>query len=332
MRRWILIGLSFVGSAVLLWLVLRDVPFQEVISGIQQANPFWLFVNFIAVTLGLGFRGVRWWGLLERRLSVKEAFLLQGVTFMLNQLPLRAGEIARSAIVTRHQIPFVTSVTSILVERILDMLLVVVMIAVALTQLPDAPPEVGQGAFVFGTLALVGFVGMIGLAKFPNLAHSLIDSVLKTIPFLEKLPIRTLFTQILGGLSPLTHLKGFMHVVGWTAISWTASFASLWALVNALNVQGVNVFVVVVMGVCLTALGLALPLSVASLGPFQAAMVVLAPLVGMENSQAVTLGFLANGMAILGYVVWGTIGMFVMGLSLGEMFTQHPQNKQNPAH
>ncbi len=329
MRQRLLIALSFIGSAVLLYLVLRDVPFEQVITGLQQANPFWVFMNFIAITLGLFFRGVRWWGLLGRKLPLKDAFLLQGVTFMLNQLPLRAGEIARSAIVTRHRIPFMTAVTSIVVERILDLLLVVVFLAFALTQVPSVPPEVGSGATLFGGLALLGFVVLLILASVPQTAHNILDTVLRVAPFLGKLPLKTILANVLTGLEPLTHRQGFSHVVGWTLISWTASFSSLFVLVYALDIPNVNPLMVSLLGVCLTALGLALPLSVASLGPFQAALILTGELLGINNVQAVTLGFLFNGLAVLGYIVWGVIGMLSLGLSFGELFTQNDTTTPN---
>lgn len=327
MRRTLLIALSFAGSGLLLYLVLRDVPFEQVLEGIQKANPFWLFVNFLAITAGLYFRGIRWRGLLGNRLSVREAFLLQGVTFMLNQLPLRAGEVARSAIVTRHNIPFLTAVTSILAERLLDMLLVVVVIAFALPLVPSAPPEVGRGATLFGLLALAGFAVMLGFARAPQVAHRLLEFVLRLLPFLRRLPLKSLLDNVLGGLEHLTHWRGFAHVVGWTLISWSASFISLLSLVYALDIPNVNAWLVAFFGVCLTALGLALPLSVASLGPFQAALILTGQLLGIDNVQAITLGFLFNGVAIFGYVFWGTIGVLSLGLSVGDLFKQNTPKK-----
>ena len=145
MRRWIILAASLIVSGVFLWLALRGVPFTEVIDGIRQANLFWVIVSMLCILGAQGSRAIRWRGLLDNRVPLLRAFHILNLTMLLNQLPLRAGEVARSLLATRSGVPVVTAATSIVVERLIDVVVVVVMLAVALARLPSAPPRDGTG-------------------------------------------------------------------------------------------------------------------------------------------------------------------------------------------
>ena len=328
MRRILLIVLSFAGSAFFLWLVLRDVPLVQILDGIRQADPFWLLVNFVFVTLTLVTRGVRWSGLLEHRVPFRESFLLMSVAMMGNQLPLRAGEVARSAIVVRYNVPFFTAITSIVIERILDLLMVVLIIALALPSAPGATPEAGRASLFLGAGALVAFGVLLFFARRPDIPHGILEWLSKRIPLVERLPLRRLLDNVLQGVQPLLKPERFIHAIVWTLIAWATSVLALYALTRALNLPADKQWIVAFLGVSFTAIGLALPLSVASLGPFQAALAFVGEIVLLNSVLAVTLGFLFNGMAVLGYVFWGTIGLFMLGLSLGDLFKQ--KDSENP--
>ncbi len=51
MRRWIILGISVLVSAVFLWLALRDVPINQVIAGIQQADFGWILMSVLGVVI-----------------------------------------------------------------------------------------------------------------------------------------------------------------------------------------------------------------------------------------------------------------------------------------
>lgn len=331
MRRWLFVILGVTGSIVILWLVLRGVDFNEVIKGIAQANPFWLLLNFIGMTGALWTRAIRWRGILGFSIPLRDAFFLQGVTFMLNQLPLRAGEVARSAFATQHNVSFFTAATSIVVERLLDVLLVVIVLAFSLAGLPDVPPEVARGALTFGALGVVAFGVLVFFAKYPKLAYSLLDTLTRLLPFLGKLPLRRLLESVLAGLERLTHWRGFVHAVVWTLLAWGVSYFTLYVLVFALDIRGVDAWLMAFIGISLVALGLALPLSVASLGPFQAGVVLAGTILGMDYVEAVTLGFLLNGMSVLSYLFWGAVGLWALGLNVRGLLSSAPPPEAPPA-
>src|SRR5688572_17436663 len=177
MRRSAFIVASLLVSGLFLWLALRDVPLADVVERIRQAEIVWVIAAFLSIVLALWVRAIRWRGLLDFKMPLTRAFFILTVTFLLNQLPLRAGEVARSLLATRSGISVITAATSIVVERLLDTLLVVVLLAVGLSRLPDALPAASQAAALFGVAAVAAFAVLVAFARYPQIAHRLLDAV-----------------------------------------------------------------------------------------------------------------------------------------------------------
>jgi len=320
MRRTLLIAISFLGSAFILWLVVRGVPLADVWAGMQKADPLWLLASLVSIFFGLATRAVRWRGLLDDKLAMRPAIHLTNITFMLNQLPLRLGEVARAGLSIRYGVPFMTAATSILVERLVDVLFIVLMIAIALTQVPSASAQVSSGAFVFGLVALLGFLVLVFFASRRELARRFLALAERLLPLLKRLPLARLLEQVIDGLQPLTHWRSFVHTTLWTFIAWGFSYASLITLFYALDVQDAPYLLMCMLAVGFTAIGIAIPISVMSLGPFQAVMLLVAhQIFGVDEALALTLGFLFNGVAVLSYLAWGGLSMFALGLSFGDV-------------
>lgn len=325
MRRYVFLIASVLVSALFLWLALRDVPLDKIWENIQQANLLWVGVAFLSVTTGLYMRAIRWRGLVDNKIPTMRAFHILNITFLLNQLPLRAGEVARSLLATRENVPVLTAATSIVIERLLDTVLVVVWLALALTRVPDAPPEMAAAALFFGVAAVGAFIILIVFARFPNLAHWSLHFAERILPFLKKMPLERLLDNVLDGLKPLINWRRGAHAIIWTFISWCVSLFTLFALENALNIQGVSpnvdLFLMAVLAVTMASFSIAIPVSVAAIGPFEGAVLVAGKAAGLDDATALSLGFVFHGITIFGYAVWGTIALLVMGVSLSDVLS-----------
>ena len=322
MRRWIILAASLVVSAGFLWLALRDVPLAEVLDGIRQADPVWIGLSFVGVFGALAGRAVLWRGLLDNRLSLMQSFHILNITMILNQLPLRAGEVVRTLLTTRYNIPVVTAATSIVVERLLDVVTVVVILAIGLTRLPDAPPAMGQAATFFGAAAVIAFVVMIVFARYPQVADRVLVWFESRLPVLKRLHLQKRVDEVLDGLRPLTHARRAIHAIVWEIISWSFSLATFYCLERALAIQNVDLGLMTLLGVSLASFSIAIPVSVAAIGPFEGAVRVAGNAVSMSAVAATTLGFLFHGITVLGYAFWGVIGLVALGVSFGDVFAR----------
>ncbi len=320
MRRTIVLIASVAISVFFLWLALRGVPLTDVIARIREASVPWLIISFITIIAALWARAVRWRGLLGFQMPLLRAFYILCVTFLLNQLPLRAGEVARSLLATRSGVPIVTAATSIVVERLLDTVMVVLLVAVALSRVPAAPPAVAQVAVLFGIASVLAFVALVLLARNPVFADRLALNFEQRIPLLARLRVRTLLDHALDGLQPLTAWRSAVHAIGWTVIAWGISCVTFYALEMALRVSGVDLLLLDLLAVSLAAFSIAIPVSVASIGPFEGAVRLAGEAMGTVSPDVATsLGFLYHGVIILTYAVLGAIALLALGVSLGEV-------------
>jgi len=330
MRRVVFLVASVIVSGVFLWLALRDVPLQDVIETIRTANVWWLLVALVLIVLGLWTRALRWRGLVGFRIARVQAFHLLNITMLLNLIPLRAGEVARSLLATRSGVPVMTAATSIVVERLLDTLLVVVLLAAALTQLPDAPASVTQLAAAFGAATVAAFIVLIFFARFPGIPHAVLAFVERLLPFIKRLQLARLLDHVLDGLQPLTRWRSAAHAVFWTIVSWGFSTGTFICYMFALDVRE-NVLLMAILSMTLAAFSIAIPVSVAAIGPYQGAVRVAGEAVRMAPTLSAALGFLIHGVNIFGYALMGGISLVVTGVSLGDVMRQAQSSTAEPA-
>lgn len=318
-KRLLIVLLSAAVSLTLLLFILRDVPLDDVADSLRLADIGLVLLSLLMVALGLVVRGIRWSFLLGQRIGIVRATHLVNIMFLGNQLPLRLGEVARGVLATRSGVPLATSASSIVAERLIDSLTVVLVIALTVSHLPDAMPEVSERASLFGLLALVCFLALLGLARFPAAAHHVLAALLDRIPPLRRLPLESILNDLLDGLQPLTQVRALLVIGFWTLVGWILSLLTYYFLHLALGVE-TNYAASVPLGIALVALAITVPVSIAGLGPFHGAVVVSGQMVGMTPVESISLAFLLHGVTVLSYAVWGAIGLLALGISPRSAF------------
>jgi glycosyltransferase 2 family protein len=302
-------------SAVFLWLALRGIDLDAVWADIRRANFGWIALSLLIGMVSIYTRAIRWQGLVDFKVNQRQAFYIVGVMFMLN-LFFRLGEVARTVLARRENIPVITTATSIVVERLLDTVLVLLVLLIVVTQVPDMPPEVAANvarvAPVFAALSVIAFVTLIVLARYPRFAHRLLHIFINRIPPLKRLPLDELLDHLLHGLKPLVEWRSAAHALGWTAVSWLLSWI-VFAMVQLAFADTTDVVLQASMGMSLASFSVALP-SVGAIGPFEAAMILAGQAFGEPESTALAIGVVVHVVTIIAYVVsglWGSIGLGV---------------------
>src|ERR1041385_9257920 len=220
-------------TVLLLWWTLRDVSFAVVLGHIRAADPLLLVATVITATLTFPLRTVRWQLILRdgtgQRFPLVPLWHAVAVGFMANNLlPARAGEVARAYIAGR-QLPvrFTTALASVAVERVLDGLVMVGLMAVAI-----AAPEFPSQATVFGaplSRVATGAAVLFGAALVAALVvvHrpapwlKLLDRVARRV-LPERLAVRVerVAEGLVAGLAVLKNPGRFAAVVAWSLVLW----------------------------------------------------------------------------------------------------------------
>ena len=129
-----------IAGALLCWMY-RDFDFTEVKRiFLDEMNLWWLFASLIPITLSHIFRGLRWLITLEPlgyRPKTGDSIDSIFVAYAANVLVPRVGEVSRCAVLTKYdKVPFSKALGTLVAERLIDMLLVLLFVCVMLlTQL-----------------------------------------------------------------------------------------------------------------------------------------------------------------------------------------------------
>jgi uncharacterized protein (TIRG00374 family) len=236
-------------AVAILWWFGRKLNWGEVRRAVSQSNPYLLGVAIIIICLAYLFRAYRWGALLRplgpARLS--DLFAATTVGFGAVFLIGRAGEVVRPVVLpmrdpgVRPSASFVT----IMVERIYDMMAVVLLFAINLIWFK--PPSSTGNEFarvrVVGVLLLIAaFVGVAGLMWFRKRSETAVKALAQLFtrwPFiparLSRLVLSTL-EQLARALRVLVDAKELVVTIAWTAMVWAGI-----ALANLLVIRAFGV-------------------------------------------------------------------------------------------
>src|SRR5690606_36722808 len=183
----------------------------------------------LLLVVGLATRAARWRVLLSGALPLGRAFSITNVSYLVNGLlPLRIGEVARAVLANRvtPPVPVLKSASSIIVERMLDLLAVLVLLGFALASGPALPQEYRSAALVTIPLLLVGFGVLVVLASQRRRVEVTLGALAERVPALQKLNAVARSGHFLDGLLPLTQPGLLLRALLWTGASWGLSLAA----------------------------------------------------------------------------------------------------------
>lgn len=135
-------------------------------------------------------------------------------------LPLRLGEIIRPAFLSRHVgIPLSATISTIVIERIFDTLLVVVcLLLVGLVY--DVPDYLRYGGQLLGLVMAGGLVVLVVAQRHRETAERWIRRVLNLLPEAVAGPLWSVAEGLLHGLDALADLRIVAIVLVYSVVLW----------------------------------------------------------------------------------------------------------------
>lgn len=270
MRRHYQLLISLALTLLVGFIIYRSVPdWGKAWSVMIQGQPGLLLAGFSCVMLHMILRATRWGVLLspvKRRIAFRNLFSLTLIKYVINVIPPRVGEVVASVLLARKEhVPAVSVIGASLLERILDMLTVVLIFFFYLSFFSDlyTPSSEREHTIMLAiqSYSIKGFavfcLGVIFL--FLSLRHS---GWLNWLPAI----IRRYLAPFLEGFRAL-HMGGaLLKVAGLSLAIWLIIACQLWfmtlAYLNAFPFLG-GIFLMII-----TVVGVAIP-TPAGLGGFQ---------------------------------------------------------------
>ena len=324
--------LGFIVSLVAIYFIVVQINVERFISALIHADYRYVIPCMLLLLLGLFTRAIRWRILLSNQLPYDRAFSIMNVAYLVNGiLPLRMGEVARIYLTTRVRkpIPAMQTASTIIVERLLDLLAVVVMMLLALSVAP-VPMELRYAGGMGAIFAIGGFIFLIVLARQRRLAERLMTALASKIPIIERLNLSQFMNDFLDGLMPILDFYSLSRAILWTAISWVVSVFAGYILMFAFFEQGD--WTATMLYIAAAAFAIAVPAVPGNIGTYEASILLALSALGYEQSDtAIAFAIAVHAVNVFVHASTGVVGFMREGISLSQLRTGVQQMQHTTA-
>jgi hypothetical protein len=338
------IALLLLAVLIFWWFWRRlGLTWDEVRDSVAQSDWRLLALAFVVICVTYGLRAFRWGALLAplTPVSLRELFVATTVGFSALFLVGRAGEVVRPVVLPlrdRRVRPSASFVT-IMVERICDMLAVVVVVAINLLWFSVPAERVAEfahgraGRFVVlmfehghvaGLLLLIGVaLSLVGLAWFRRRSPSAInwlDQRFKRWRFMPKRlghAVTSTLEQLARALSVLADARELVVIVGWTSLIWLAITLANWLVLRAFGLPFGLKEAVFVMGWSL--IGSLVPTPGGAAGAFHAATAFGLIVLGVSENQAAAASIVVHLIDFGPAVLFGLYYLLRGDINIGRL-------------
>ena len=298
--RTLLVVVGVLVSAVFMYVAVRGAHPRQTLEALRATN-YALLVPALALLAAAFFiRAVRWRSLFAPggKPPFADIVASQFVGYLANAiLPVRAGEAAAIvALNKRARTPIAEGTATVFVQRVEDVLSLVLLLFVMLPWLPDLSWL--RAAAVISVALLAALVVLVILVLvFGEGVVRLLARPLGWLPFVPKDALERAPAHFLRGLAGLVTPRIALVSFGWTTLSWIVLGFGFWVVLRASDIHlSPLAGILVVIGI---GLAMILPSSPAALGVFEGATVVVLAAYGVGDSVALSYALVLHLLNVL---------------------------------
>jgi uncharacterized protein (TIRG00374 family) len=304
-------------SAGLVGYLLATVDRHALVAQLRGAEWGWVLAAAVLNPLGLWARGRRWRYLFPPRSDPPGLVAATMIGYMVNNvLPLRAGEVARVYVVAhRWGHGFWTTLGTVVVERVLDGMTVVLLVGFTVLMIP-VPPYVQWAALVMLTINLTGIAALAGMAWRPETMHAIARWMLRHWPRLQSRVTRV-FDRFVRGVHGVRTPEHALPLLAWTMLAWTLPAAAAWTVLRALHLSVSWVAPWVVLA--FVGVSVSIPSAPGYVGVFHAAAAVALGILGVPRAEAVGYAIILHAVQFIPVTLVGWLFLLREHVSLAEI-------------
>jgi glycosyltransferase 2 family protein len=309
----------FISAACLAAIFLFIKP-ADILAALRTARYEFLALSMVGILAFMFVRAVRWRFMLDNRVSWGQVFHIQNIGYMLTMLlPFRIGDVARAVLIGNvPPVSMAQGISTMVIERVLDLLFIVVLLPFTLANVPQLPPEVQTAARLSGTAAVAVIVVLIVAANQRPLAMRIATSILERIRFLDTASWTRRAEDLLGGLTSLTNLRSGLILVSLSILTWLPIILAYYTGLLAVNIQPTLAMAGFV--VCIAAFSITAPSSPGQVGVFHAGVTfALVQILGQPAAESASFALLYHALSFVMMIILGAIGVYGAGQTFGAV-------------
>ncbi len=312
-------GLGIAVSAVFVYLTLRGVDFPEVWAGLQDKR-FVMLLPVVATFITCQItKSLRWGIILSAIRTIKQPklFPIACVGYMaIIVLPMRLGEVVRPYLLTaKHGVPMGSGFATVLVERLLDVAVLLLFFFFVLT-CTSLPHPVARAGMVLLGLVVIEFVLIAAIALWPEKMLRLLAPFRRYMPSVGQ-RIERFAGNLAAGFRMISCGRKLLQSAALSLAVWGFSALAVYFLFLFSNLPFGPIEALGVTSI--TALGISLPAAPGLVGNFQFACIVALSLWGVGKTEAFTYAMVYYAMGVGINILLGIAFMPVVDMPLRKL-------------
>jgi uncharacterized protein (TIRG00374 family) len=307
----LLLGLSF--SAVALYLALRGVHWGEVGHAIGEANPWLIASASFLFVVTIVVRAYRWRLLLYSVGSLRLWHLFGALNvgyFMNNILPFQVGEVGRGYMLSELSgISTTRSLSTIVVERVLDVLVLLFLLLVLAPFVP-VPAAARLPAVAIATGFLFLGSGLVLASRRRGPVLSVMDKAIRLAPARSRPKLRQMADNAVYGFAALADPAKGLAAAGVTALAWLTVGATVYLGMRAFHLHlGYEAALLVVVA---TTIGFFFPSTPGAFGVYHAIVIAtLTQVFDVDRNLAISFALVIHLVIYLPPIFIGTVFLWM---------------------
>jgi len=308
-------------SAIFIYLALRGVEAEEVIAGLYDKKCVFLLPAAFVVILMQIARSLRWQILLSpiKVIPQKRLFPITSIGIMAMILaPMRLGEFVRPYLINRKEsVPLGSGFATILIERSIDLLLLLVFLFLVISQVP-VPDWMAEGGQALLSIIVLEFLSIILFMIFPEKIKRMILPLTKRMPLKMAVALDGFIGNLAAGFRIIANGRKFAQVLFLSFSIWFFSSSTVYFLFYFYRLP-LGIFEA--LGVTtVTSLGVSLPAAPGLIGNFQFACIFSLSFWGVAKSDAFTFAMVYYFLSVGINILIGLIFLPSIDIPLRELF------------
>ncbi len=325
-RTYLHLLLGLVISAAAVYLSLRKIDFHALGAALRSADYLYIFPAMISQAVCFFLKGTGWRYLLlpaKKTISPLSTTAVLIIGLMVNDLfPAKMGELARAYLIgEREKLPKSLCLSTILVEHLLDILILLAFLLILLP-LVSLPPWLQTSGILVGFSALIFIVGLFFLMRREEKFLKWIQRLADFLPGRVREKIRSLARNGVQGLRVVTgrYLFYSLAFLGgmWATVS-LAAYLVMAAFGLFLPIQAA------VMVTVFTAFGKIIPSSPGAIGTFHYLVILVLGSFGIGKETALAYAIVLHALVLMMEIIPGVALLLAGQLSLARIARQAEQ-------
>jgi hypothetical protein len=295
---------------------------------ISTASPAWVTFAGIAFVSFFVIRAIRWKIILANNCRFSSLFHIFQIGYLLNNVfPLHIGEVIRTVILQeKEKVDLGYGLSSIVIERIMDVIAILVLAIVVTASLPTDPASAEFFSGAIRNIAIsigIALIAIISFTTHPRYLLKFLDHI-GHINRLDKITAKTksLIVNISQGLQIMSKKPAnFSAGFALTFASWFIQFVGIYFLFNAIGlyIDPLLIF----LGFLGTVLLLTLPSTPGYIGTYEGFWIAAFLALGFSNvDEILSVGILSHIISIAVSTCLGAIGLIALRLPFTDLLAK----------